>query len=68
MSFISVFPPNFLSDGDRTSQVPRKFPTGIFAVDDTTGKEQSLHEAREAPLLYPQGVLSLLASLKSSRD
>lgn len=49
MSFISVFAYSILSGGDRTAQVPRAFPIGRFAVEDTTGKERSVHEAREAP-------------------
>lgn len=62
MTFTSVFAHNNFSDTGRTSQVPR-VPHRMFAVDDTTGKEQSFLEAREAPpLLYQQGVLFLLAS------
>ena len=49
MFFISVFAYSILSGGDRTAQVPRAFPKGRFAVEDTIGKEQSVHEAREAP-------------------
>ena len=49
MSFISVFAYSVLSGRDGTAQAPRAFPIGRFAVDDTTGKEQSMHEAREAP-------------------
>jgi len=49
MSFISVFAYSILSGRDTTAQVPRAFPIGRFAVEDTTGKEQSVHEAREAP-------------------
>lgn len=49
MSFISVFAYSILSGGDRTAQGPRAFPIGRFAVEDTTLKERSVHEAREAP-------------------
>ena len=37
MFFISVFAYSILSGGDRTAQVPRAFPKGRFAVEDTIG-------------------------------
>ena len=53
MSFISVFAYSILSGRDGTAQAPRAFPIGRFAVEDTTGKEQSMHEARSPGVLEP---------------
>lgn len=62
MSFTSVFVHNTLSDGGRTPQVLRVPHSRILAVDDATGKKQSVPEARGATLLCSQGILALLAS------